>query len=414
MNPFYCSTMVSSPSLGVEGGGVEKKKRTVQKLTNGDRKWICQRKRDHPSEKFSDMVTAFRYERNPEIELKSGTVSGILKQSDKWLGIPDGQESGARTRSSKEPELETALYAWRQEMLRIGEKVRDEDLRRKARELATAMGINTDRSNKGLSFSSGWLDRFKKRNGIKQTSYNRHRPPQIEMDSQNDFQKKALEFQAQMLSALQGAFIPDGNSLPTSAQEMLNASLPAGLDSYTNMTNYNLPPANPHFGVRQDTPSIPQPAPVASAHSPGVPQPDETFPLPQPASLPQPAPQDIRDRMPMPTADMLQQLAAAVAEHSVGALQQPQPLPAATQAAVDHVLPQMAHPPPPLMPQDQSQMLQSAPAPGPESLILPPAAVPHPQHGHQQEFHSQMGQPPAGQFDPQVGPGGAAPEGIPN
>lgn len=151
-----------------------KVKRTVQKLTNGDRKWICHRRLNYKDEKFTDMQAAFRDERNADIELKSGTVSGILKQSDKWLSIQDGQEAGTRTRSSKEPELEAALFAWRNEQIAKQEKVRDEDLRDKARELAAAMGINTDRCSKGLSFSSGWLDRFKKRNNIKQTRYNRH------------------------------------------------------------------------------------------------------------------------------------------------------------------------------------------------------------------------------------------------
>lgn len=153
----------------------ERPKRTVQKLTNGDRKWICKRKNEQPSEKFADMISAFRQQRNPEVELKSGTVSGILKQQTKWLAIPDGQENGARTRASKEPDLEVALYAWRAQKVAGGEKVRDEDLRNRARELALSMGINMDKSTKGLSFSSGWLDRFKKRNGIKQTCYNRHR-----------------------------------------------------------------------------------------------------------------------------------------------------------------------------------------------------------------------------------------------
>ena len=157
-------------------GGVapQKRKRNVQKLTNGDRKWIVQRKMSHPTERFMDMQHAFKMERNPDVELKSGTVSGIVKQSEKWLSIADGQETGTRTRSSKEPELEAALYAWRQHALLEG-KVRDEDLRDKARELAAAMGIKTDRSNQGLSFSSGWLDRFKKRNAIQQSRYNRSR-----------------------------------------------------------------------------------------------------------------------------------------------------------------------------------------------------------------------------------------------
>ena len=166
-----------------------KVKRTVQKLTNGDRKWICHRRLAYKEEKFTEMQSAFRSERNSDIELKSGTVSGILKQSDKWLSIQDGQEAGTRTRSSKEPELEAALFAWRSEQIERQEKVRDEDLRDKARELAAAMGINTDRGSKGLSFSSGWLDRFKKRNCIKQTRYNRHGKKDVE--KQGDLQHQS-------------------------------------------------------------------------------------------------------------------------------------------------------------------------------------------------------------------------------
>jgi hypothetical protein len=224
-----------------------KRKRNVQKLTNGDRKWIVKRKISHPTERFIDMQQAFKLERNPEVELKSGTVSGIVKQSEKWLSIADGQETGTRTRSSKEPELEAALYAWRQHQLQGGGKVRDEDLRDKARELAAAMGINTDRSDKGLSFSSGWLDRFKKRNSIQQSRYNRAKA------NKDDERQDG------------GAFTHlDANNLP--------AIQDAGLQQFPQILQS---PA----GVVHLTPALPHTAPLAH---------DDTVSLAQPAAIPQP------------------------------------------------------------------------------------------------------------------------------
>ena len=157
-------------------GEEPRRPRFVQKLTNGDRRWICQRRKDYPNERFVDMRLAFRSERNPDVELKSGTVAGIVKSADKWLSIHDDQESGTRTRTSKEPELEAALFAWREDLAARREKVRDEDLRVKAYELALLIGINTTRSDRALNFSSGWLDRFKKRCGIRQNSYKAREP----------------------------------------------------------------------------------------------------------------------------------------------------------------------------------------------------------------------------------------------
>jgi hypothetical protein len=227
--------------------GTGKRKRNVQKLTNGDRKWIVKRKISHPSERFIDMQQAFKLERNPDVELKSGTVSGIVKQSEKWLSIADGQETGTRTRSSKEPELEAALYAWRQHQLQGGGKVRDEDLRDKARELAAAMGINTDRSDKGLSFSSGWLDRFKKRNSIQQSRYNR------------STRSKDGELQ-------------DGGAFAHLDADNMPAVQDASLQQYAQL----LP--SQARGVNR-TPALPHTAPLAH---------DDTVSLAQPAAIPQP------------------------------------------------------------------------------------------------------------------------------
>jgi hypothetical protein len=237
------------PEIAVGGAGFQqeqpldelKRKRTVQKLTNGDRKWICQRKLAYPSERIGEMQDAFRLERNPDVSLKSGTVSGIIKQSDKWLSINDEQETGTRTRSSKEPELEAALYAWRTEQLNSGEKVRDEDLRDKARELAAAMGINTDRSERGLSFSSGWLDRFKKRNAIKQSRYNRR--PRKNSDLMSN---PMASVNLHVTSHLQ----------QFSMQHMIPSSLP----------------------FPSDIPAVPHTAPVAQeriAHINAIPEPEE-------------------------------------------------------------------------------------------------------------------------------------------
>lgn len=235
-----------------------KVKRTVQKLTNGDRKWICHRRMNYKDERFADMQTAFREERNADIELKSGTVSGILKQSDKWLSIQDGQEAGTRTRSSKEPELEAALFAWRSEQIAKHEKVRDEDLRDKARELAAAMGINTDRLSKGLSFSSGWLDRFKKRNSIKQTRYNRHGKKDAE--KQGEMQHpSAFPHISPESGANEQAAAAVGAHIPATAMHGALPYLPQQMPSVMSANVTGIPPVPHSLSMPQGEAAIPQP-----------------------------------------------------------------------------------------------------------------------------------------------------------
>lgn len=221
------------------------------------------------------MQEAFKRERNAAIELKSGTVSGILKQSDKWLSIADGQEDGTRTRSSKEPELEAALYAWRAEQLAKDEKVRDEDLRYKAREIAAAMGINTDKG-KGLSFSSGWLDRFKKRNSIKQTRYNRH-------GKKSDSEKLIDVHTGEPYQPMTGTpMLPDA----LAASVANSATAAVGLHGHMTYLPPHLQQPPVHLAG-----GIPPVAHVASVAQPvSVPLPQEPFPhdaaIPQPPSGP--------------------------------------------------------------------------------------------------------------------------------
>jgi Tc5 transposase DNA-binding domain len=258
----------------------EPKKRTVQKLTNGDRKWICLRKMAHPDERIGDMQQAFKNERNPDVDLKSGTVSGIVKQSDKWLSIHDDQETGTRTRSSKEPELEAALFAWRSEQLDRQEKVRDEDLRDKARSLAAAMGINTDRSVSGLSFSSGWLDRFKKRNAIQQSRYNR-RPNKQARPAPPPSGQHAEDDDARGMSMPN---IFSGNAvLPADTPSVPHGTVPVAHERYANAIPQPDQPPLPNG----QTASGGQYAALPSGPPPPVPQPS-ALPLPLPARPPSP------------------------------------------------------------------------------------------------------------------------------
>jgi hypothetical protein len=345
-----------------------KVKRTVQKLTNGDRKWICHRRINFKDEKFTDMQAAFRDERNADIELKSGTVSGILKQADKWLSIQDGQEAGTRTRSSKEPELEAALFAWRSEQIAKQEKVRDEDLRDKARELAAAMGINTDRCSKGLSFSSGWLDRFKKRNSIKQTKYNRH--------GKKDAEK-------------QGDLGHPSTYSQLSAVESGNEHAAAAVGAH-----------NPAAAIHGVMPYLPSQIPsVMQATVPGIPSVPHSLSMPQaegvPAAIPQPpsgASEHDDASMMHPAGLFRHQLGslgspdagangAQLAGVAVGAQVQGMPLgphqvPQATYSDVPRV-------PAPIMPHDPYQdAAMGIPAPVGDPGVYPPGAIPmSPTHG---------------------------------
>ncbi|OJT08070.1 hypothetical protein TRAPUB_1005 [Trametes pubescens] len=113
-----------------------------RRLYNVDRRDICIYAAEHPGVKQEDIANKFLVERS--------TVSKILKQKHRWL-------------PSKFPELEYRLAEWVKTVSKDGVVLSDALLRGRAREIGDGLGYTHDK----FKASSGWLENFKHRHGIK-------------------------------------------------------------------------------------------------------------------------------------------------------------------------------------------------------------------------------------------------------
>lgn len=97
--------------------------------------------------------------------LGRSTIGDIIKEKDKWLGVPADSEGLTKSRNAKHQQLDDALYLWFTDMSAHHAAINDEMLLTKARQLGEQLGI-TD-----FSYSRGYLHRFKSRRGIKRKLY---------------------------------------------------------------------------------------------------------------------------------------------------------------------------------------------------------------------------------------------------
>ncbi|OBZ68949.1 Tigger transposable element-derived protein 6 [Grifola frondosa] len=132
------------------------KKHTKTRLTGPDRRAICIYARDHPDIKQEDIAAHFGVERS--------TVSKILKFKARWLNVPESEIShAAKFRPSKFPYLEAQLAKWLEECNAKNTILTDALIRAKAREIGDGMHLTEDK----FKASSGWVENFKNRHGIK-------------------------------------------------------------------------------------------------------------------------------------------------------------------------------------------------------------------------------------------------------
>lgn len=150
-----------------------RKQNKKTRLSNFDRRKICVFAAENPGQKQEDIANRFSVERS--------TVSKILKQKHRWLSVSATEECEivklrysslllttrvpALTcgRPSKFPDLEYRLAEWVQTVSKDGVVLSDALLRSKAREIGIALGYTHDK----FKASSGWLENFKHRHGIK-------------------------------------------------------------------------------------------------------------------------------------------------------------------------------------------------------------------------------------------------------
>jgi hypothetical protein len=131
-------------------------KQRKQRLFNVDRKAICVFHQENPNARQEDIALRYGVERS--------TISKILKYKTKWLNVPEHESLRiAKHRPSKFPEIEELLVRWLHETREKRIILTDALIRNKARETAKNLDIPEEK----FKASSGWVENFKHRHGIK-------------------------------------------------------------------------------------------------------------------------------------------------------------------------------------------------------------------------------------------------------
>lgn len=139
----------------------ENTRKTRYRLTVGQKKEICEFKKQHPHSKQQQIADVFK-NRYPGLSIDRSTVSKVLKNEETFLAVDDS-EKGFRKRTVKYPMLEAAMNIWVQQVTAHALPLTEMLIKEKA--LAFAAGLEIDKS--ALSFSNGWIQKFKRRNNLK-------------------------------------------------------------------------------------------------------------------------------------------------------------------------------------------------------------------------------------------------------
>ncbi|CCM05934.1 uncharacterized protein FIBRA_08173 [Fibroporia radiculosa] len=131
-------------------------KHKKKRLLSIHRKEICEFALAHDSMKQEEIASHFGVERS--------TVSKILKEKHRWLHVRDDEKVAvAKFRPSKFPEIEHQLEKWLQQCTKDDVHITDAMIREEAKQVARNLGWSEDR----FKASSGWVENYKIRVGIK-------------------------------------------------------------------------------------------------------------------------------------------------------------------------------------------------------------------------------------------------------
>ncbi|XP_074359320.1 CENP-B homolog protein 2-like [Apium graveolens] len=134
-------------------------------ITDKIRSAICEYKKENPGVSQKDLQ-AWVHQKY-DLDISQSTISNTLKRASEYLSDERKQSDVKKHKSAKYPELEKVLFEWflqRQDKVNMSGEI----IQEKGKELMKKM---YGESNSDFSFSSGWLERFKARYGIK--SYRR-------------------------------------------------------------------------------------------------------------------------------------------------------------------------------------------------------------------------------------------------
>lgn len=133
-------------------------------ISDDVKRQICEWSKANESKRHVDIANHFN-EVYPNLKIDRSTISKILSQSNKWEATNTTEDS-TQTFKHKEvkfPVLERAMNLWVESVTAGGIILTDLLIKEKAKIFAQAFHIQEN----ALTFSNGWLYKFKKRNNIR-------------------------------------------------------------------------------------------------------------------------------------------------------------------------------------------------------------------------------------------------------
>ena len=142
-------------------------KKTKQKqhrsaISDELRHQICEWSEANKNKRHVDVADHFN-EMYPSLNIDRSTITKILSQKNKWKDINAEDSQTFRHKEVKFPPLEHAMSLWVENAIAGGVILTDLLIKEKAKIFAEALNIQEE----DLSFSNGWLHKFKKRNNIR-------------------------------------------------------------------------------------------------------------------------------------------------------------------------------------------------------------------------------------------------------
>jgi hypothetical protein len=140
-----------------------KPKQRRSAISDDVKRQICEWSIANKSKRHEDIANHFN-EKYPNLNIERSTISKILAQSDRWKAInAEDLVQTFRHKEVKFPVLEHAMSLWVENVTAGGVILTDLLIKEKAKIFAEAFNIQEE----DLSFSNGWLYKFKKRNNIR-------------------------------------------------------------------------------------------------------------------------------------------------------------------------------------------------------------------------------------------------------
>jgi hypothetical protein len=162
--PFQIAVQVLLHPLAVMNSPTAKRKRIA--LTPSVKQKVYQFLEKNPSASREQIADYMKSKHNTDISLS--TISEIMKEKAKWLNISLTEAASTATQEGtlKRKELDDALLLWFKSMLERGATLNDNVMIEKAREIGKRLQVTS------LTYSNGWLQKFKQRHSIK--CYKKH------------------------------------------------------------------------------------------------------------------------------------------------------------------------------------------------------------------------------------------------